>query len=192
MIAMPLLTAPVIAPGGLARLSQPVLEVNDFVLRPWQPSDASAVAGAYSKPSIQHWHARSMTDDEARTWVGSWTTRWQQESGAGWAVVNRSGLLGQISLRQLNLVDGLAEVSYWVLYAARGRGVATRALSAVTTWGFNLGLHRMEIHHSTLNPASCGVAERAGYPMEGTKRGQALHADGWHDMHLHARLIDDP
>jgi hypothetical protein len=26
---------------------------------------------------------------------------------------------------------------------------------------------------------------------EGVKRGEALHADGWHDMHLHARLATD-
>jgi hypothetical protein len=25
-------------------------------------------------------------------------------------------------------------------------------------------------------------------PLESTKRSQALHADGWHDMHLHVRL----
>ena len=50
----------------------------------------------------------------------------------------------------------------------------------------------VELIHSTRNPASCRVAENAGYKLEGTKRREALHADGWHDMHLHARLIDDP
>jgi len=43
-----------------------------------------------------------------------------------------------------------------------------------------------------MNPASCRVAGNAGYGFEGIKRREALHADGWHDMHLHARLIDDP
>lgn len=32
----------------------------------------------------------------------------------------------------------------------------------------------------------------AAYPAEGTRRRVALHADGWHDRHLHARLHDDP
>ena len=35
------------------------------------------------------------------------------------------------------------------------------------------------------------VATRAGFRLEGTKRGDALHADGWHDMHLHARVSCD-
>ena len=55
-----------------------------------------------------------------------------------------------------------------------------------------LSLHRIEVQHSTANPASCRVAERAGFPAEGTKVSEALHTDGWHDMHLHARIQGDP
>ena len=189
---MPLLVDPAVAPGTIARLAQPVLHLHDVVLRPWRASDAAVVAEAYSDPSIQHWHAQSMTKDEARAWIDSWPGRWDQESGGGWAVVNPSGLLGQISLRRLSLKEGLAEVSYWVLPAARGHRVATRALCTLSTWVFDeLNLHRVELAHSTLNPASCHVAENAGYTLEGVKRSESLHADGWHDMHLHARLIDD-
>jgi RimJ/RimL family protein N-acetyltransferase len=102
-------------------------------------------------------------------------------------------VLGQISLRTLDLAEGLAEISYWVAPAARGRQVAARALEVLSRWAFDVvGLHRIEVQHSTRNPASCRVAERAGYPAEGIKRSQALHVDGWHDMHLHARLADDP
>ena len=90
------------------------------------------------------------------------------------------------------MTDGAGEVSYWVLPAARGHRVATRAVCALSTWVFGqLGLHRMELTHSTKNPASCHVAGNAGYQLEGTMRREALHADGWHDMHLHARLAGD-
>jgi ribosomal-protein-alanine N-acetyltransferase len=174
-------------------LCQPVLKLNDFVLRPWRASDAPAVAEAYAEPGIQQWHVRSMTEDEARAWIDSWPGRWAQESGGGWAMAGGSGLLGQISLRRLNLMDGIGEVSYWVMPAARGHRVAARALCALSNWVFDqLHLHRVELAHSTMNPASCRVAGNAGYTFEGTKRGEGLHADGWHDMHLHARLSDDP
>ncbi|TWJ21843.1 acetyltransferase (GNAT) family protein [Micromonospora endolithica] len=76
---------------------------------------------------------------------------------------------------------------------ARGHRVATRALTALTTWSFDvLGLHRLELSHSTANPASCRVAQGAGWPAEGTARGEGHHTDGWHDMHRHARLRTDP
>lgn len=52
-------------------------------------------------------------------------------------------------------------------------------------------LHRLELAHSVRNPASCRVADKAGYRLEGTKRQEGRHADGWHDMHPHARLRSD-
>jgi RimJ/RimL family protein N-acetyltransferase len=83
----------------------------------------------------------------------------------------------------------LAGIGYWVVPAAQGRGIAPRALVPVSDWAINeLGLHRLELEHSTRNQASCRVAEKAGYSLESTKRSQALHQDGWHDMHLHVRL----
>jgi RimJ/RimL family protein N-acetyltransferase len=192
MIGMPRLVSPFVAAGTLARLEQPVLAGDGFVVRPWHTGDVPAVAAAYQDPGIQLWHARSMNLAEAAAWVGQWPARWQAETGAGWAVADDE-VLGQISLRRIELGEGLAEISYWVLPAARGRQLAARALRLVSGWAFDVvGLHRIEVQHSTRNAASCRVAERAGWPAEGTKRGEALHADGWHDMHLHARLAGDP
>lgn len=188
---MPLLVSPVATAGTLARLEQPVLAGPGFVVRPWRPGDAAAVAAAYRDPAIQQWHARSLSLDEARAWVAQWPGRWRAESGAGWAIAadDDDGVLGQISLRTVDLGQGLAEISYWVLPAARGRQVAARALGVLSHWAFDvLGLHRIEVQHATSNIASCRVAERAGYPAEGTRRSAVLHPDGWHDMHLHARI----
>ncbi len=190
---MPRLVDPVVTSGSLARRAQPVLEASAFTLRPWRESDAPAVLAAYAEPDIQYWHARSMTQDEALPWITAWEERWRRESGGGWAIATESALLGQISLRRLDLDEGLGELSYWVLPSARGRGIATQALSTLSAWAFDqLALHRIELAHSTENPASCRVALNAGYPLEGIKRREALHADGWHDMHFHARLDDDP
>jgi RimJ/RimL family protein N-acetyltransferase len=55
----------------------------------------------------------------------------------------------------------------------------------------DLGLHRLECQHAVANTASCRVAQKAGYAYEGTKRSACLHADGWHDMHLHAQVRSD-
>jgi RimJ/RimL family protein N-acetyltransferase len=189
---MPLLTTPALPPGTLAGRPQPDLAAGDLLLRPWHPDDRPAVLAAYADPAIRRWHCRAMTGDEARDWIDSWPGRWRQETGAGWAITDGTGVLGQISLRAVDLPEAQAEVSYWVLPAARGRRVAARALTAVAAFGFDgLGLHRLWLRHSTANPASCRVAERAGLAAEGTQRGAARHLDGWHDMHLHARLRTD-
>jgi RimJ/RimL family protein N-acetyltransferase len=189
---MPPLVPPAMAAGALASLAQPTIEVDGLVLRPWTGGDASAVVGAYSEPTIQRWHVRSMTPAEATAWIEAWVARWNADSGGGWAIASGSAVLGQISLRRVELADGLGELSYWVVPAARGDHVASRALRGLTAWLFgHLALNRLEVSHSTVNPPSCRVAANAGYRLEGTKRREALHADGWHDMHLHARLRDD-
>jgi RimJ/RimL family protein N-acetyltransferase len=186
---MPYRVEPVLPPGSLARLSQPLLHVDELLLRPWQSADVPVVLRAYAEPAIQQWHMRTLTPAEAEQWVAQWPHRWQAETGAGWAVTGRDGVVGQISIRSFGLGEGAGEISYWVLPAARGRRVAGRALSVLTDWAFGtLGLHRIEVEHSTRNPASCRVAEWTGYPLEGTRVSAALHADGWHDMHLHARV----
>lgn len=172
--------------------AQPELFVEELVLRAWLASDAPAVVRAYEDPDIRHWHARSMSEAEAVGWLLSWAERWQRETGAGWAVTQTGELLGRVGLRTIDLDEGWAEVAFWVIPSARGRGVAPRALRAVSDWAFDqIGLHRLELRHSTRNSASCRVANKSGFLLEGVMRGQALHLDGWHDMHLHALLADD-
>ncbi len=189
---MPSLVTPALPPGSLSGLPQPEIRGNGLLLRPWQPADRADVVAAYADPAIQRWHCRWMTDDEAAGWIANWPLRWRAESGAGWAVVDEGAVAGQVSLRRLVLAEGLAEVSYWVLPAARGRRIAPRALDALTAWSFGtLGLHRIEVYHSTGNVASCRAALHAGFAAEGTKRSEARHADGWHDMHIHARVVTD-
>jgi len=163
--------------------TQPTLFVDELTLRPWQAADASAVVRAYQDPDIQRWHVRTMSEREAAEWVASWPRKWAEETGAGWAVCDDEGLLARMGLRALSLAEGVGEVAYWVLPEARGRSVAPRALRVVSAWLFvHAGLHRIELAHSTLNTGSCRVAIKAGYALEGTKRQQALHQDGWHDM----------
>jgi RimJ/RimL family protein N-acetyltransferase len=189
---VPSLVTPAVPPGTMTALTQPEITANEITLRPWQSSDRGTVVAAYADPAIQLWHFRSMTDEEAGDWISSWPGRWRHETGAGWAVLDAGDVAGQISLRRVVLTEGVAEVSYWVLPSARGRRVAPRALNALTAWCFGtLGLHRIELNHSTVNAASCRVAQQSGFAIEGTKRSQCRHADGWHDMHLHARISSD-
>jgi RimJ/RimL family protein N-acetyltransferase len=189
---VPALSQPVVTPGTMRAHLQPDIHGAGLTLRPWLPSDSSVVVSAYADPDIRQWHMRSMTNEEATDWIAHWPSRWRAESGAGWAVLDEGKVAGQISLRTLDLSQGCGEVSYWVLPTARGRRVAPRALVTLSEWSFGtLGLHRIELNHSTVNRPSCRVAWHAGFLPEGTKRAEARHADGWHDMHLHARLATD-
>ncbi|MFF2506686.1 GNAT family N-acetyltransferase [Streptomyces sp. NPDC058067] len=193
---MPMTIAQVLTPGSLAAGPQPTLDVDGgLVLRPWRDEDAPAVHAAFSDPSIQRWHARvSESEDEARGWLKEWRDAWESERRASWAVAvpATDEVVGRAGLRTLSLEEGHAEVAYWTLPVARGTGVAPRAVAALTRWAFDdIGFHRLELQHATGNLASCRVALKSGFAAEGTKRSALLHADGWHDSHLHARLRED-
>jgi RimJ/RimL family protein N-acetyltransferase len=98
-------------------------------------------------------------------------------------------VLGRVALRAIDTEQGRAECAYWIRPEARGGGVATRALSALSTWAFDeAGFHRLFLVHSTANEPSCRVATRAGFAPEGVERSSVLHSDGWHDMHVHSRI----
>lgn len=189
---MPELVGAAVPAGQLRRQAQPTLTVDELTVRPWRASDAAAVVAAYRDRQIQRWHVRTMDEPAAQAWVASWADRWAAETAASWAVTDGAVLLGRTGFRAVDLAAGSAEAAYWTVPAARGRDIAARALRAVSGWMLAaVGLHRLELSHSVENPASCRVAAKAGYAYEGTRRRQALHSDGWHDMHLHA-LIAEP
>jgi RimJ/RimL family protein N-acetyltransferase len=179
----------------MAYFVQPEIVVDaELLLRPWQPTDVAAVIEAFSDADIQHWHFRRFdTEAEAGEWISSCSAGWSAELRATWAIVKRAGaeIVGHVSIFT-TLEDGYGEVSYWVLPEARGNGIATRACIAATQWAHRLGLHRVQLQHSTRNAASRRVALRAGYVEEGVRRGANLHADGWHDMQLYSHLATDP
>ena len=183
---MPSLVPPVV--GGLPA-EQPVLTAGDLVLRPWRRADAPALVAAYADPVVQHWHGERLDLAEAQAYAERWAAHWKAATRAGFAMERRDEVVGRATLRCIDLEQGSAELTYWVLAAVRGQGLATRAVERLVAWAFeDLGLHRLTLIHSTLNAPSCRVATKCGFDVEGTARQSLLHDDGWHDMHLHARL----
>ncbi|HEX5289615.1 MAG TPA: GNAT family N-acetyltransferase [Streptosporangiaceae bacterium] len=189
---MPSLTAPVVPAGALSQVAQPILRAGDLVLRPWAEGDAAALVAAFADPEIQRWHARTVESlAEASEMIARYQRAWRNETGAHWAITGPE-VIGRVALRTVDLEEGCAEIAYWVTPAARGRGAAPRSAIALSGWVLGeLGLHRLDLEHSVANAASCRVAQKAGFAYEGTRRSAVLHGDGWHDMHLHARIRGD-
>ncbi|MFI9508146.1 GNAT family N-acetyltransferase [Nocardia sp. NPDC052566] len=176
------------------RAPQPVLTSADgLVLRPWLMADAPVVFAAFRDPDIQRWEVRTMTSDsEARQLVERWRQAWSIGAGAHWAVTEDDRVVGRVTLKNFSAPNALGELAYWAVPDVRGRGITAGAVRIVTAWAFDdIGFHRIELLHSVHNAASCRVAVKAGFSLEGTKRSAFNHVDGWHDMHIHARINGD-
>ncbi|WP_405830744.1 GNAT family N-acetyltransferase [Streptomyces sp. NBC_00105] len=187
---------PVVPAGRMRSLPQPVLDLpGGWLLRPWETGDVPTLVASGADPDIQHWNRTGhFTEAGAAERIARYRDNWDTERAAIWAVAPAADgpAAGLIGLADLDLTGGSGEILYWLLPAGRGSGLMVPATEAVTRWAFDdLGLHRVRITHSVANPASCAVATKAGFPLEGTMRGALLHTDGWHDEHLHARLRTD-
>ena len=160
-------------------------------LRPLREDDVPVLRSVAEDPQTKVWNA--IREPDLVAWID------QQNEVADdfctWAVADPAvdRLLGVVSALHIDAGQGTAELGYRVAPAERGRGVATAALSAAATHLFDeAGLRRLELFHAVENLASCIVAERAGFRLEGTLRQSYLYGDGVpHDEHLHARLVTD-
>ncbi|SFT91131.1 Protein N-acetyltransferase, RimJ/RimL family [Geodermatophilus amargosae] len=178
------MTGPVEVPAG------------PLLLRPWRAGDAPAVLVGLTDPVARVWSDPGglSTLDDARAWVAR---RADRSSGrhAGWAVVDAAGggLVGSVNVHAIDREQGDAEIGYWTVPAARGRGVAPIAVDAAVRWAFaSLPVDRIELVHAVENTASGRVAEKAGFTFEGRLRRSYRYGDGVkHDELLWARLADD-
>ncbi|GHH54420.1 GNAT family N-acetyltransferase [Streptomyces candidus] len=166
-----------------------------FVLREWREGDAAALLEACSSsPELARQIGRVRDASDAREWVARRTEHVAAGTAYAFAVTDgRAGpVLGNVAVSAVDRAHDGGWISYWTVEAARGRGVAVAGTRRLADFCFTeLGLHRLELGHRTNNPASCAVALRAGFAVEGLERDKLRYGDVRHDVERHARLATD-
>ena len=155
---------------GLAALGRdPVVRRNTRVPEPW--------------PEGFEWQ-----------WLDVYEQGHRDGTRLGFAIVDAEtgSFLGLAGLVSIEPEAGQGEIGYIVAPEARGRGIATRALSLVTSHALgDLGLERVELLIATDNTPSIRVAERCGYRLEGVSRSFYLKPGRRTDMARYSRLRTD-
>lgn len=128
------------------------------------------------------------------TFLGLYEQGRRDGTREAFAIVDGAGsLLGIAVAPRIDRAGRTAELGYVVAPAARGRGVATRALRLLTEWGFGeVGALRLELLIGVENEPSKRVAARCGYVREGVLRSAHLKQDVRMDTELWSRLPSDP
>ncbi|MCR2826829.1 GNAT family N-acetyltransferase [Microbacterium sp. zg.Y909] len=164
------------------------------LLRAWTAVDAPALVDAVaSTPDLvtQLPVEDLASPDGARAFIAR--SLHSDSAQRVWVVVDEGVPVGSVALTHIDRRHDTAWVSYWLASAARGRGLAARALAAASDWAFaDAGLFRLELGHRVNNPASCGVATRAGFAREGLERAKLRYGEERFDVEMHARLATDP
>ncbi|MGY3203850.1 GNAT family N-acetyltransferase [Streptomyces sp. TE5632] len=154
------------------------LAAGTLTLRPWSPEDSAGLAELYQDEAMRRWASAAVHDEaSAARWVTAQQRGWERGDRFAFAVQETGvpgsapRLVGNAVLKCAARGSGSAEVGYWTAAHARGRGVAHRALTALTGWAFEAftreGLTRLELVHQVDNVASCRVAEKAGFALTG-------------------------
>jgi RimJ/RimL family protein N-acetyltransferase len=160
---------------------------SEIVLRPPVEEDIPAIVEACQDPEVARWTRvpSPYTEEDARAFLARTTE-------GGFAVVDgRTGeFLGMIGVHDIG--DSVGQIGYWTKREARGRGVATRALTLVSGWAFGtLQLARLQLITEPGNLASQRVAEKAGFQQEGLLRAFAELKGRRPDFYMYSLLPAD-
>lgn len=170
----------------------PEIRFGAYLLRAWGPQDIEVLKEAAMDPYIpliatvpREWSEQSAVD-----FVERQHQRAADGSGYPFAIIGDRGVaVGHIGLWVRDLDRGRAEIGYWVVASARGSGIASAALTALSDWAFSqIGVPRLELYIEPGNIGSIRTAERAGYIREGLLRSWYEMAGERRDMEMFAKI----
>jgi RimJ/RimL family protein N-acetyltransferase len=174
----------------MARLEIPLGD-DGLRLRPFAATDVAPLVKYANNPRVTAGlldrFPYPYTPAHAVEWVK--TTR-QSDPPTALAIATPQELIGGVGfdVGELNF-QRTAEIGYWLGEPFWGRGIATRALVAMTAYAFErFDLARLQAGVFENNPASMRVLEKAGYHREArlaqavTKLGETM------DLVLYVRL----
>ncbi|WP_205471169.1 GNAT family N-acetyltransferase [Nocardioides sp. SYSU D00038] len=163
-------------------------------LEPWQAAEFAAYVGRH----IDHlgpwlpW-SRAMTGEaEARAFLQPYADDTARDGRRMYSVWLDGELVGGTLFRVFDAPAGTCELGVWLAPEATGRGLVSRAVTAMIDWAVDVrGIRRVEWQCVPENAASRAVATRLGMTLEGTRR-RAFEHDGrlW-DVELWALLAEE-
>ena len=160
----------------------PVLTDGRVLLRGTEDRDLPAIEAGIHDPDVVRWIGPP--EPSARHVIVRNEARWADGSPT-LSICELDGTcvgLVWLGLRETDRSAGY--VGYWLLPAARGRGLATSAVRLISTWAIDeLGIANLRLTTAPSNVRSQRVAERSGFrrlsqpadaPLDERERGQVV------------------
>jgi [ribosomal protein S5]-alanine N-acetyltransferase len=163
------------------------------VLRPFATGDVAMLRDLATDPYVPLIGSLPAyaSEQQALDFIERQHSRWTTGVGYSFCVADLTSgrALGTAGLWLRDLALGRATAGYTVAPGARRRGVAGRALQALTTFAWTLPeLFRIELYVEPWNLGSLRTAESAGYRREGLLRSHQPIGGRRADMVLLASL----
>jgi RimJ/RimL family protein N-acetyltransferase len=173
-------------PEGLLR--------DGIALRRLRARDAGPFAGAFREDptlGVMIGADEDPTENGVRRFIARQPGLRARGEFLGLAVTDtsRRPFFGHVMLHTLAWRHKRAEVGYWLVPSARGKGIGRTAVSLLVDWAFEaLDLDRIEITTTTNNAPARALAESLGFTVEGVMVARNLERGRRVDMLLLAKL----
>ncbi|MEM7288079.1 MAG: GNAT family N-acetyltransferase [Actinomycetota bacterium] len=140
---------------------------DDVRLRPPVPGDAEALAAAWADIEVRRWLEPPTAEIEvARRWIRGEPERRATATALDLVIDVDGTLVGEVGFTSFDEPRRACLLGYWLAEAARGRGLAARAVGTATAWlRSELGRIVIVAECDPANTASHAVVERCGFDL---------------------------
>ncbi|MFL5844992.1 MAG: GNAT family N-acetyltransferase [Solirubrobacteraceae bacterium] len=147
---------------------------NQAHLRPWMP-----------------WAAH-IEREHTQQYVAMGLAQRAREDGAQFVLLVDDEVAGSMGFHRIDWVNRMTSLGYWIAEAHQGKGVISRAVTALVDHAFGRWqLHRVEIDAAVDNVRSRAVPERLGFVEEGVRRHGERFGTEYRDLVVYSMLEPD-
>lgn len=165
----------------------------DFILRPFEQGDVSALAAAANDPKVaaklRNVFPNPYTEIDARGYISACIAR-EGDRQLVRAIVADGRAVGSVGVFvQDDVYEKSAELGYWLSRDFWGRGIMTRAVRELCEQAFSrFDIVRIYAQPFADNTGSCRVLEKAGFTLEGTLRDSVYKNGELHSSRMYSLL----
>lgn len=150
----------------------PPLDDGVVRLRPWRHADADELVAGWTDPDVRRWNEvpEDVSVDAARHWIAGWSERARTGVSIDLVVVdaNTADVVGEVGVAHFDERQSAAELGFWLLSSARGKGYAAAAVALVAGWITDeVGVRLLFTRAHPDNEGSARVLARAGFENRG-------------------------
>lgn len=139
------------------------------------------------------WSPELRSAADAAAFLAGFESKAAAGEGFHLGIFEDGALAGGVICWAIHPRDRTAELGYWLGTAHLGKGLATRALGAVSDHLFGvMDVHRIELWCAEGNVRSRAVPERLGFRLESVRRGSHRTSGGFLNHVIYARLAGEP
>lgn len=147
-----------------------------ILLRTFEPEDADNLFSAINK-SRQHlnpwlsWVSITTKPEHSLEFIQKARVQLHSQEALALGIFYDGAIIGGVGMHNKDHATNRADIGYWICPEYEGKGIVTRAVSALVDYLFSkVGLNKIEIRYITANKRSATIARRMGFRIEGIIR----------------------